>query len=148
MSNHYFMCFFKQKTAYGMRIGYWSSDLCSSDLPRIMGQCRRHTCPYRADNVAETKRGDDDSDKARNVEARVRGESENSSHLRSHPLRRPCSPRKADWSDQNVSRCQRICTGDSALLQSYSRQFSWGPSGRDEGIIGCRRMEPCRSHAG
>src|SRR3546814_3189286 len=25
-------CFFKQKTAYGMRISYWSSDVCSSDL--------------------------------------------------------------------------------------------------------------------
>src|SRR3546814_8842632 len=25
-------CFFKQKTAYEMRIGDWSSDVCSSDL--------------------------------------------------------------------------------------------------------------------
>src|SRR3546814_2491118 len=25
--------FFKQKTAYGMRISDWSSDVCSSDLP-------------------------------------------------------------------------------------------------------------------
>src|SRR3546814_2061443 len=25
-------CFFKQKTAYGMRISDWSSDVCSSDL--------------------------------------------------------------------------------------------------------------------
>src|SRR3546814_1559251 len=28
------MCFFKQKTAYEMRISDWSSDVCSSDLPR------------------------------------------------------------------------------------------------------------------
>src|SRR3546814_8616446 len=28
----YFVCFFKQKTAYEMRIGDWSSDVCSSDL--------------------------------------------------------------------------------------------------------------------
>src|SRR3546814_6234921 len=28
-----FFCFFKQKTAYEMRISDWSSDLCSSDLP-------------------------------------------------------------------------------------------------------------------
>src|SRR3546814_7579380 len=27
------MCFFKQKTAYEMRISDWSSDVCSSDLP-------------------------------------------------------------------------------------------------------------------
>src|SRR3546814_6070329 len=26
------MCFFKQKTAYEMRISDWSSDMCSSDL--------------------------------------------------------------------------------------------------------------------
>src|SRR3546814_8450110 len=28
-----FVCFFKQKTAYEMRISDWSSDVCSSDLP-------------------------------------------------------------------------------------------------------------------
>src|SRR3546814_6891194 len=27
--------FFKQKTAYEMRISYWSSDVCSSDLDRL-----------------------------------------------------------------------------------------------------------------
>src|SRR3546814_13099935 len=27
--------FFKQKTAYEMRISDWSSDVCSSDLPRV-----------------------------------------------------------------------------------------------------------------
>src|SRR3546814_7651634 len=29
--------FFKQKTAYEMRISDWSSDVCSSDLPRLHG---------------------------------------------------------------------------------------------------------------
>src|SRR3546814_10832656 len=28
------VCFFKQKTAYEMRISDWSSDVCSSDLPK------------------------------------------------------------------------------------------------------------------
>src|SRR3546814_5404401 len=28
----WFVCFFKQKTAYEMRISDWSSDVCSSDL--------------------------------------------------------------------------------------------------------------------
>src|SRR3546814_2883794 len=27
-----FICFFKQKTSYGVRISDWSSDVCSSDL--------------------------------------------------------------------------------------------------------------------
>src|SRR3546814_9309208 len=31
-----FFFFFKQKTAYEMRIRYWSSDVCSSDLGKIV----------------------------------------------------------------------------------------------------------------
>src|SRR3546814_1974650 len=31
-----FIFFFKQKTAYEMRISDWSSDVCSSDLPAAM----------------------------------------------------------------------------------------------------------------
>src|SRR3546814_6807500 len=31
---YYFFFFFKQKTAYEMRISDWSSDVCSSDLAR------------------------------------------------------------------------------------------------------------------
>src|SRR3546814_7154231 len=33
INRYNFMCFFKQKTAYDMRISDWSSDVCSSDLP-------------------------------------------------------------------------------------------------------------------
>src|SRR3546814_9580271 len=40
--------FFKQKTAYEMRISDWSSDVCSSDLARQAGQvlpgCARQHC--------------------------------------------------------------------------------------------------------
>src|SRR3546814_1155254 len=43
-----FFFFFKQKTAYEMRISDWSSDVCSSDLPRsgaptIQVEMTRHT---------------------------------------------------------------------------------------------------------
>src|SRR3546814_10844353 len=31
----YLIFFFNQNTAYGMRISYWSSDVCSSDLHKI-----------------------------------------------------------------------------------------------------------------
>src|SRR3546814_7688091 len=34
------ICVFKQKTAYEMRISDWSSDVCSSDLPKKL----RHRC--------------------------------------------------------------------------------------------------------
>src|SRR3546814_4710816 len=33
-----FFFFFKQKTAYEMRISDWSSDVCSSDLKRSVGE--------------------------------------------------------------------------------------------------------------
>src|SRR3546814_10396004 len=33
--------FFKQKTAYEMRISDWSSDVCSSDLPRLLSRIYR-----------------------------------------------------------------------------------------------------------
>src|SRR3546814_16364004 len=52
-----FFFFFKQKTAYEMRISDWSSDVCSSDLN------------YRA---AKHQRADR-SDKARSVHQRARG---------------------------------------------------------------------------
>src|SRR3546814_1787376 len=35
------MFFFKQKTAYDMRISDWSSDVCSSDLCRVMSAFSR-----------------------------------------------------------------------------------------------------------
>src|SRR3546814_1889995 len=36
MSFCYVFCFFKQKTAYEMRISDWSSDVCSSDLSGLI----------------------------------------------------------------------------------------------------------------
>src|SRR3546814_8274609 len=40
--------FFKQKTAYEMRISYWSSDVCSSDLvSRILGRLARRSHTWR-----------------------------------------------------------------------------------------------------
>src|SRR3546814_1989882 len=39
--------FFKQKTAYEMRISDWSSDVCSSDLCRASRWRRRWTCSRR-----------------------------------------------------------------------------------------------------
>src|SRR3546814_4739720 len=40
----FFFFFFKQKTAYEMRISDWSSDVCSSDLLRCAG--RGCTVPF------------------------------------------------------------------------------------------------------
>src|SRR3546814_20103454 len=41
-----FIFFFKQKTAYEMRISDWSSDVCSSDLLRV-----RFACKFRGNQI-------------------------------------------------------------------------------------------------
>src|SRR3546814_2839075 len=56
--------FFKQKTAYEMRISDWSSDVCSSDLPDRVGGRTRRTGARRGagrcgagDRMARTRAG-------------------------------------------------------------------------------------------
>src|SRR3546814_7358195 len=39
-----FFFFFKQKTAYDMRISDWSSDVCSSDLLALAAACALAAC--------------------------------------------------------------------------------------------------------
>src|SRR3546814_1659499 len=63
-----FVCiffFFKQKTAYEMRISDWSSDVCSSDLPigretrhrpaDLAGGCRRGAVAGDGDGVGPSR---------------------------------------------------------------------------------------------
>src|SRR3546814_19329755 len=53
----FFFC--KQKTAYGMRISDWSSDVCSSDLASRSGASSRWRFdrPHRDGRVRDTKSG-------------------------------------------------------------------------------------------
>src|SRR3546814_14162033 len=46
--------FFKQKTAYEMRISDWSSDVCSSDLPRA-GPCAASTDAGQAPGISSAR---------------------------------------------------------------------------------------------
>src|SRR3546814_7644109 len=46
--------FFKQKTAYDMRISDWSSDVCSSDLPQ--GSCKTSCVALRRSTIISTVR--------------------------------------------------------------------------------------------
>src|SRR3546814_7082306 len=61
--------FFKQKTAYEMRISDWSSDVCSSDLRARIGEGRGEVvlCEIGADAVLarEMARADGDEHRAR-----------------------------------------------------------------------------------
>src|SRR3546814_3707294 len=52
-----FLCFFKQKTAYEMRISDWSSDVCSSDLVALEARLRR-TCVAPRQRRHEEEFGD------------------------------------------------------------------------------------------
>src|SRR3546814_11323448 len=50
----YFFFFFKQKTAYEMRISDWSSDVCSSDLiivRSLVAKTTRHAATARFDQA-------------------------------------------------------------------------------------------------
>src|SRR3546814_9481231 len=49
--------FFKQKTAYEMRISDWSSDVCSSDLSGTAAQADSNAAPARSPVRAEKREG-------------------------------------------------------------------------------------------
>src|SRR3546814_5229898 len=59
-----FFIFFKQKTAYEMRISDWSSDVCSSDLRKDISREHQHRCDRIDEEVEELRRPpDDDADR-------------------------------------------------------------------------------------
>src|SRR3546814_7907461 len=71
-------CFFKQKTAYEMRISDWSSDVCSSDLgddhraQPSLGLPRAERGRPRGDRPAEAGTGTDGHPVARSLRGRRR----------------------------------------------------------------------------
>src|SRR3546814_5131850 len=89
---YFFICFFfffKQKTAYEMRISDWSSDVCSSDLPARRADHRHDPggdLDQRTDLVVHPQ-----ADRHRGVGADLRqpdhgaAERFHARHLRSHP---------------------------------------------------------------
>src|SRR3546814_16000373 len=87
----YFVFFFKQKTAYEMRISDWSSDVCSSDLRghQLELEGADPPQPAAADGGAERARQargpaapDDDGDLLRAVAGRGRRRPEHDPHRR------------------------------------------------------------------
>src|SRR3546814_7335491 len=54
----YVFFFFKQKTAYEMRISDWSSDVCSSDLPGPPFPLQTGSAPAHAGTAARDPRSD------------------------------------------------------------------------------------------
>src|SRR3546814_1126162 len=54
----YFVFFFKQKTAYEMRISDWSSDVCSSDLHGLRHHDRAGEMHHRPDAMTREDVGE------------------------------------------------------------------------------------------
>src|SRR3546814_1159700 len=73
-----FLFFFKQKTAYEMRISDWSSDVCSSDLRANRRALRGHRARQVRDRAVERgqrgRRRRADLDPKRRLLARIGGD--------------------------------------------------------------------------
>src|SRR3546814_19358235 len=82
----FFFFFFKQKTAYEMRISDWSSDVCSSDLP---------SCPWRHDPLGSGIRRSLFFPNPRNPAARL-GRPGLGARRRSNHHGRPCFRRSEE----------------------------------------------------
>src|SRR3546814_7906848 len=107
MSFFIFFFFFKQKTAYDMRISDWSSDVCSSDLRR-RGRCnlgyqqrhRRTAVGGQCRTGIEAEPADPQQAGANHGIAQV---------MRRHWLMRPAAPRTDDQrSEEHTSELQSL----------------------------------------
>src|SRR3546814_5545285 len=82
-----FFFFFKQKTAYEMRISDWSSDVCSSDLHLGRGPCRHGQADRRrgagADRGTDALRRQAGADGAAAAERRAGEKDRKSTRLNS-----------------------------------------------------------------
>src|SRR3546814_7322851 len=107
-----FFFFFKQKTAYEMRISDWSSDVCSSDL-----QAARPSCHARRQGAA---RGDEGGAPASRLH-RLPARSPPLARRRDDDARRSCR-RRADLG-RRLSRRNRLegARGDRGLVSRVQR---------------------------
>src|SRR3546814_13066449 len=121
--------FFKQKTAYEMRISDWSSDVCSSDLSREVG-CRAD--PFRhAPSARPGRNGRDLADAKR------------------QPLRHGLRPRRAAAVPQARNRRAKQC-GDGRPCRNpptaKGRRSSETPRVRKEWVsTSVSRGRPCKT---
>src|SRR3546814_16815820 len=96
----YVYFFFKQKTAYEMRISDWSSDVCSSDLRgrAASRRCRKPGCRGRGRKSAPRERG------ARSATARRAGETRSEERRVGKECVRTCRSRWSQYNSQKITR--------------------------------------------
>src|SRR3546814_4482433 len=87
----FFLFFFKQKTAYEMRISDWSSDVCSSDLLPLRLPPRRRRRAQPARDVRARRTGADAAQDSRRERDRRRRRRTRRADLR------PCEERLLVW---------------------------------------------------
>src|SRR3546814_4220619 len=111
------MFFVKQKTAYEMRISDWSSDVCSSDLPRPGEQVDANGCAVEQNFVLRGVKFEFDSDRLTaeakrildqvavtlqaypNVKVEVEGHTDNIGRSEERRVGKECvSPCRSRWS--------------------------------------------------
>src|SRR3546814_9158015 len=71
--DEWFCFFFKQKTAYEMRISDWSSDVCSSDLRLLRVEGRGPAAGAQCRRPGQRRAGDGREPAARSLRPRPRG---------------------------------------------------------------------------
>src|SRR3546814_10900345 len=129
---HYF-CFFKQKTAYEMRISDWSSDVCSSDL---RGQ--------RADRLQTLLLHHRRQQRGRRHEA-IADQARNPAHARQSPgrSREPMRLRE-NMKAAKEHRCMKATCGEMRVSARRSRcngaPFTYTPVGRGKNKRYYRRI--------
>src|SRR3546814_2656818 len=100
--------FFKQKTAYEMRISDWSSDVCSSDLPAP----RRRAAPARwPHNAASAASGTSRTDRARRRAGRS---------TRRRPARRAAAARSSARGGERFRSEEHTSELQSLMRNSYA----------------------------
>src|SRR3546814_1644873 len=112
-----FFLFFKQKTAYDLRISDWSSDVCSSDLARRDARRARHGRDHaraadHGDAVRRLPRGLPRSDRA--AAARRRDLRRNPHHLGYLPAMLPVDLRRR--SEEHTSGLQSLMRTSYAVF--------------------------------
>src|SRR3546814_8954566 len=111
----FFIFFFKQKTAYEVRISDWSSDVCSSDLaqPVQMGEQRRPAIAMVNDHDPSVatifpRKGDTASGRRHNLRQRLR---QNSEPACAHPAFRKFAKASHHFADNGETICRRTTKG-------------------------------------
>src|SRR3546814_9389106 len=108
--------FFKQKTAYEMRISDWSSDVCSSDLPSAR---RRAACPACAERRSTGHGCGPGGGSAGSRARRVRSPGSACSR---HPVRRG-EPLRFRWASARSSEYGRAHAGSTASCRRRAEEI-------------------------